>query len=131
MDIANLVQYDATIEVELVTETGLKTGVFFEIASNNCKEAKAVQSKITSKAILMNAGKSKDNPEAGFMSLMDMQKEKLCASIKGWKWNGHEWGSLGKDPKFTKENLLEVLKAEWVNDFLAEQVADIANFTKG
>ena len=132
MDLSKLVDYELTVPVTIHED---KDGaVIFNVRSIDNAESQRIMSK--RRAMLMgkrasNAGDVVDEETAEILTdMIDPPPEILATCVMSWEWNGHSFGKMGKNPKFTPENVAETLRFKWIKNKVQFASQNIGNFTQ-
>lgn len=78
----------------------------------------------------VNGREVTDDKFAEFATMADYRR--VAASIRKWDWGGHEWADLGKNPKFTIDNVMKVFldpRASFIVEQVMQRSVEAANFT--
>jgi len=132
-----VVNYDLTVPVTIFSEDG--KDVVFHVRSLDNSDAQALNSRRLAEKMSERVGKGKDDKEDFSQNIMvemvegriDPPLDILATCIVSWEWNGHEFGSMGKDPKLTPANAEKVLSLKWIKDLVKPAAQNIENFTGG
>ena len=109
-------------EVEIVTPTGQHTGVVINLRAPDAKEIKAFERKIED-AVLRNRGKLPTKERRTF------KVDRVIAGIEGWSFKEGAMEISGeKEPEFSERKMRDLLKIEWIRNFLDSEMGDEATF---
>lgn len=132
MDLSKLVDYDLTVPVEIHKD---KDGaVVFNVRSIDNAESQRIMAK--RRATMMGKrvakdGDALDDETAEIMTdMIDPPPEILATCVMSWDWGGHTFGDMGKNPKFTPENVAETLRYKWIKNKVQFASQNIGNFTQ-
>lgn len=131
MDLSTKVNYELEIPVTIHEDDD--GAVIFYVRSIENSDAQKMQSKVRAKAMgkrVSTDGDNEDGIAEILSSMIDPSPEVLATCVTKWEWNGHEFGKLGKDPKYSAENVAATLQYKWIKDKVQGTAQNIENFTQ-
>ena len=105
-------------KVELVTPTGDRTGIFFELREPDCPQILQVE-RAYENALIRARGKLKSAERE------KLKTDRIVAGVEGWDFEDEAMTINGEHPSFAESALRRLIRdIPWVRRFLDQEMAD-------